>query len=85
MAKKPGGLGKGISALIPDADILIKKEDEKELKPVNSLKLSQVEPNPNQPRKTFDHEKLQALSGSIAEHGLLQPIAVKRMKTDFTL
>lgn len=82
MAKKPGGLGKGISALIPDADILIKKE-ENELKPVNSLKLSQVEPNPNQPRKTFDAEKLQALADSIAEHGLLQPIAVKKNENGF--
>ncbi|MBR6524288.1 MAG: ParB/RepB/Spo0J family partition protein [Clostridia bacterium] len=82
MAKKTGGLGKGISALIPDADILIKKE-ENELKPVNSLKLTQVEPNPNQPRKTFDPEKLQALSDSIAEHGLLQPIAVKKNENGF--
>ena len=82
MAKKPGGLGKGISALIPDADILIKKE-ENELKPVNNLKLSQVEPNPNQPRKTFDAEKLQALSDSIVEHGLLQPIAVKKNENGF--
>ncbi len=83
MAKKSGGLGKGISALIPDADILIKKDDENELKPVNSLKISQVEPNPNQPRKTFDPEKLQALSDSIAEHGLLQPIAVKKNENGF--
>ena len=82
MAKKTGGLGKGISALIPDADILIKKE-ENELKPINSLKLTQVEPNPNQPRKTFDPEKLQALSDSIAEHGLLQPIAVKKNENGF--
>lgn len=82
MVKKTGGLGKGISALIPDADILIKKE-ESELKQVNSLKLSQIEPNPNQPRKTFDPEKLQALADSIAEHGLLQPIAVKKNENGF--
>ena len=83
MAKKPGGLGKGISALIPETEIIVKKEADEALKPVNSLKISQVEPNPNQPRKTFDQEKLHALSDSIAEHGLLQPIAVKKNENGF--
>ena len=83
MAKKTGGLGKGISALIPDADIIVKNDDEKSSKPINNLKISQVEPNPNQPRKTFDPEKLQTLSDSISEHGLLQPIAVKKNDNGF--
>lgn len=83
MAKKTGGLGKGISALIPDTDIIVKKEDESSSKPINNLKISQVEPNPNQPRKTFDPEKLQTLSESIREHGLLQPIAVKKNENGF--
>ena len=82
MAKKTGGLGRGISALIPDTDIIVKKEDELS-KPINNLKISQVEPNPNQPRKTFDPEKLQTLSESIREHGLLQPIAVKKNENGF--
>lgn len=83
MAKKPGGLGKGLSALIPDADIISKKAEEDGSKPINNLKISQIEPNPNQPRKTFDPEKLQALSDSIKEHGLLQPIAVKKNENGF--
>lgn len=83
MAKKPGGLGKGLSALIPDADIISKKSDEDGSKPANILKITQIEPNPNQPRKTFDAEKLQALSDSIAEHGLIQPIAVKKNENGF--
>lgn len=83
MAKKPGGLGKGLSALIPDADIISKKVEEDGSKPINNLKISQIEPNPNQPRKTFDPEKLQALSDSIKEHGLLQPIAVKKNENGF--
>ena len=83
MAKKTGGLGKGISALIPDTDIIVKKEDDSSSKPINNLKISQVEPNPNQPRKTFDPEKLQTLSESIREHGLLQPIAVKKNENGF--
>ncbi len=41
------------------------------------LPLQKVEPNPNQPRKLFDEEQLQALSDSIGEHGLLQPLAVR--------
>ena len=63
MARKTGGLGKGISALIPDAEILVKNEDDSSSKPINNLKLSQVEPNPNQPRKTFDIEKLETSLG----------------------
>ena len=82
MVKKPGGLGKGISALIPETEI-IKNKDDDSSKPVKSLKISQVEPNPNQPRKTFDPEKLQALSDSISQHGLLQPIAVKKNENGF--
>lgn len=83
MAKKPGGLGKGISALIPETEIIVKNVDEDASHPVKNLKLSQVEPNPNQPRKTFDPEKLQALSDSISEHGLLQPIAVRKNEHGF--
>ena len=83
MAKKPGGLGKGISALIPEAEIAVNKTSEETLKPVINLKISQVEPNPKQPRKTFDIEKLEALSKSIEEHGLLQPIAVKKNENGF--
>ena len=82
MVKKQGGLGKGISALIPETEI-IKNIDDDSSKPVKSLKISQVEPNPNQPRKTFDPEKLQALSDSISQHGLLQPIAVKKNENGF--
>ena len=82
MVKKPGGLGKGISALIPETEIIKNIEDDSS-KPVKNLKISLVEPNPNQPRKTFDPEKLQALSDSISQHGLLQPIAVKKNENGF--
>ena len=43
---------------------------------VNKIEVSLIKPNPNQPRKIFDEEKLQELSASIKEHGLLQPIVV---------
>ena len=70
MAKKIGGLGKGLSAIFSENDT----EDNNE---VVSLKISQIEPNRNQPRRTFDEEALQELSRSIAEHGVLQPILVR--------
>lgn len=43
---------------------------------IKKIEVSLVKPNPNQPRKVFDEEKLQELSASIKEHGLIQPIVV---------
>ncbi len=42
------------------------------------LKIRDIEPNPEQPRKVFDKDKLQALADSISEHGLIQPVLVKK-------
>lgn len=73
MAKK-GGLGKGLgeSALIVNTDF----ENEQK---VVSLKITEVEPNADQPRKTFDAEKLEALADSISQHGVIQPILVSKL------
>lgn len=71
---KKTGLGKGFAALIPqdfDATILV-DEGEK----VHSLELSRVQPNPDQPRTTFDQEALNQLAQSITQHGVVQPIVV---------
>ena len=70
MAKKIGGLGKGLSAIFSENDT----EDNNE---VISLKISQIEPNRTQPRKSFDDDALQELAQSISEHGVLQPILVR--------
>ncbi len=70
---KQRGLGKGLGALIDDFAVT------EEQGSVTKLPLQKVEPNPNQPRKQFDEEQLQALADSIAEHGLLQPLAVRDM------
>ena len=70
MAKKIGGLGKGLSAIFSENDT----EDNNE---VVSIKISQIEPNRNQPRRSFDEESLQELAQSISEHGVLQPILVR--------
>lgn len=72
MAKKYGGLGKGLSA------IFIENETE-DKNDVVVLKISQVEPNRNQPRREFDDEALAQLAQSIKEHGVLQPILVRPM------
>ena len=68
MAKK--GLGKGLDALFA--------EDTADKNGVMEVKITEVMPNKNQPRKNFDEEKLEALSDSIKEHGVIQPIIVTK-------
>lgn len=72
MAKGRGGLGRGLESLFEDAAPSFESDTRIEMLP-----LREVEPDPGQPRKTFDDETLAELSASIAEHGLLQPIAVR--------
>ncbi len=71
MSAKGRGLGKGLGALIGD---LPEAEASQE---VTRLPLQKIEPNPNQPRTSFDEEELAALADSIREHGILQPLAVR--------
>lgn len=73
MAKKTG-LGKGLDALFATNDIEDEKIQEGEI--VQQLKLIDVEPNRNQPRKNFDDEKIEDLAKSIKEYGVIQPIIV---------
>ena len=69
MAKK--GLGKGLSALIPESE-------EQNEKGVIELKITEVEPNENQPRRNFNQEALNSLAESIKEHGIVQPIIIRK-------
>jgi ParB family transcriptional regulator, chromosome partitioning protein len=64
------GLGKGLGALIVSADT-----DEPGIK---ELKINEIEPNLNQPRKHFNDEKLAQLAESIKQHGIVQPLIVKK-------
>ena len=75
MAKvKKGGLGRDFNSLFEDNFIDTKKNA------AEVLRISDIEPNPDQPRKHFDETELMALSASIAEYGLLQPIVVTESK-----
>ena len=77
MSTKQRGLGRGLGALIDDFSV------SESTQAVTSLPLQKVEPNPNQPRHRFDEEELQALADSISEHGILQPLAVRKMDGGF--
>lgn len=70
MAKKLGGLGKGLNA------IFIENDSEDKGGSV-TLKISEIEPNREQPRKEFDEKALSELAESISKHGLLQPLLVR--------
>lgn len=72
MATKKGGLGKGLSALIADASMESGSGTTAE-----ELEITQIQPNPEQPRKVFDEEELANLADSIRKEGLLQAIIVR--------
>lgn len=89
-AAKKGGLGRGLDALFADAvpvsDPLKeeKKQDtqvrteEQSGDAVQYINIHDIMPNANQPRKTFSEEKIEELSKSIKEHGIIQPIVVRK-------
>ena len=66
---KKGGLGRGLDSLFDQNSV--------DKDSILLVKLSEIEPNKNQPRKTFDEKAIEELSNSIKEHGLLQPILVR--------
>ncbi|MBO5494169.1 MAG: ParB/RepB/Spo0J family partition protein [Eubacterium sp.] len=73
MAKK-NGLGKGLNKLMTENTI-------DEMVATNTLPLSEIVPNKEQPRKTFDEGALQELADSIIQHGVLQPLLVRPLPT----
>ena len=72
------GLGKGLGALLGDFE-----ETPAEKSAYQLLPIYKVEPNPDQPRRDFDEEELQALADSIAEHGIIQPITVRQLTSGY--
>ncbi len=80
-----GALGKGLEALFPsnvDVSTLSGNVSRETGEKIVELKLNEIEPNINQPRKTFDDDKLEELTESIRVHGVLQPIIVTK-KDDY--
>lgn len=71
MNSRRGGLGRGLEALIPPGEALTNA-------PFGQIPVGDIKPNPTQPRTRFDEETIAALAESIAEVGVLQPIAVSR-------
>ena len=80
-------LGRGLGELLGEVESAYESNNTNDYNSkIVDLDLSLIQANPNQPRKIFDEEKLQELSSSILEHGLLQPITVIQNEDDsFTL
>lgn len=75
MVKK--GLGRGLEALIPNANVQTQE--------VQELRINDIEPNAEQPRRYFDEEGLKNLSDSIKNHGVVQPIIVTRENSRYKI
>lgn len=78
MAVKRGGLGRGLSSLIPASQTATEEYLVEQGAEASKLSLSKITPNPDQPRRTFDKAKLEELASSIKEHGVLSPILVSK-------
>ena len=72
------GLGKGLGALLGDFEEVSAGKT-----PYQLLPIYKVEPNPDQPRRDFDEEELQALADSISEHGIIQPLTVRELNSGY--
>lgn len=81
------GLGKGLDSLIPNAvgESKEKKEKKENNKPETMVKITMVEPNREQPRKSFGEDALMELAESIKQFGLLQPILVQNKDTHYEI
>ena len=94
MVAKKSGLGKGLDALIPAGNkkASVKKETEPviiekivEKKGVETLKITEVEPNREQPRKNFNEDALLELSDSIKQYGVIQPLIVQKKRDHYEI
>ncbi|MDO5409849.1 MAG: ParB/RepB/Spo0J family partition protein [Lachnospiraceae bacterium] len=90
MARK-GGLGKGLDILIPQGVLKEKEKSEAEKEKSTPeaadvmVKISMVEPNREQPRKSFDEESLAELADSIKQHGIIQPLVVVKKENHYEI
>jgi ParB family chromosome partitioning protein len=76
MVMRRNALGRGLDALIPSAPA--RREADERPRASGELALSEIAPNPDQPRRRFDDGELERLAESIRRHGVLQPVVVRR-------
>jgi len=81
--KQSKGLGKGLGAIFPE--IHSEEAESEESGKVVEIPLDQIAPNPRQPRKEFNQEKLEELADTIATHGVIQPVVVQKSGDGFIL
>ncbi|HBL83674.1 MAG: hypothetical protein A2Y17_08960 [Clostridiales bacterium GWF2_38_85] len=79
MALQKRGLGRGLDALLTDNTI----EETESATGITTIRVYDIEPNRNQPRRSFDQESLEELAASITQHGLIQPIVVRKKSNGF--
>lgn len=86
LKKKTTGLGRGLSALLEDADEvqgnISPNNSDKPLGSISLIPIASIEANPFQPRTEFDIKALEELAASVAIHGVIQPITVRKMGYD---
>ena len=91
---KMTGLGKGLDALFGSSPLEMKNEEPEQIEQITetekkenlkSLKITEVEPNRDQPRKTFKQESLEELAESIKTYGIIQPIVVSRQEGYYSI
>ena len=88
MATRRSALGRGLDALIPgrpDADSAESASAPDSNSALLDIAVGEIRPNPDQPRRRFDDAELERLAQSLREHGLLQPIVVRRAASGFEL
>lgn len=79
--KKKSALGRGLGSLMGEAQSETGYSDARE----NVLSLEQIKPNPNQPRTNFKPDELQELANSIKEHGVIQPLIVRKVSNYYQI
>ena len=87
MAVRKAGLGKGLDSLIPEHSVR-RKAEKTEQKPEKNellLKITDIEPNREQPRKHFDEDALLELSDSIKQFGIIQPLIVQKKEDHYEI
>ena len=98
MAAKKGGLGRGLDALFSEQVPVIEESNNADTgkktkadtkadvdEGIKYIKIHDIKPNPNQPRKVFNEEKLSDLANSIIENGIIQPIVVRPVGKTFEI